>query len=107
MAVITFMKSKWIEAAFPRAGDDLRGRDKNGFGEENWEDAMSGKADERSAATVLYRIHWKSLLTGATGHGTQGFPKDEAQRYCDALNRDPDVVRFTTQWIEQEVPNEH
>ena len=33
-----------------------------------------------------YVVHWKSGRTGATGHGTGSFPKDEAQDYADRLN---------------------
>ena len=52
------------------------------------------------ATETFYRIHWKALRTGATGHGTKGFPKDEAQNYADALNKNPEVNTILTHWIE-------
>lgn len=52
----------------------------------------------------LYRIHWKAKTTGKTGQGTMGFPKDEAQRYADAMNReDRGVIEH---WIEPEASDE-
>jgi hypothetical protein len=36
---------------------------------------------------MLYLIHWRSLKTGATGHGTKAFPKDQAESICDGLNK--------------------
>ena len=37
---------------------------------------------------IGWRVVWRARITGATGHGMESFPKDEAQRYADALNRD-------------------
>ena len=53
-------------------------------------------------AQPIYRIHWRVFKTGATGNGTRGFPKDEAQSYADALNRDH--AAFLTHWVEIEQP---
>ena len=44
-----------------------------------------------------YRVHWKSILTGATGCGTGSFPRDEAQRYADELNQN---IVGLVHWIE-------
>ena len=44
-----------------------------------------------------YRVHWKSILTGATGCGTGRFPRDEAQRYADSLNQN---IGGLVHWIE-------
>ena len=50
----------------------------------------------------LYRIHWKSLKTGATGKGTRGFPEEESKRYADKLNdQDRDIMLH--HWIEKEI----
>ncbi len=36
----------------------------------------------------MFVIHWRSLITGKTGHGTKAFHYWEAKRYCDRMNRD-------------------
>jgi len=35
-----------------------------------------------------YRIAWYVPSTGYTGHGTAVFPREEAQQYADAMNKD-------------------
>ena len=48
----------------------------------------------------LYRIHWRSLVTGATGQGTAAFPYHEAQRYADELNRLVNADIHLHHWVE-------
>lgn len=46
----------------------------------------------------MYNIHWKSIITGATGHGTGEFTKQEAQQIADELN-----IKYEgalTHWVE-------
>lgn len=45
-------------------------------------------------------IHWRSLITGATGHGTEGFKRELAESWIDDLNRDSKGL--LVHWIEQE-----
>ena len=47
----------------------------------------------------MYQIHWKSLLTGATGHGTGLFPKEQADEIVANLNRDNKGI--LTHWAEE------
>ena len=37
---------------------------------------------------IMYQIHWKSLLTGATGHGVRMYTKDDAEKQVEQLNKD-------------------
>jgi len=46
----------------------------------------------------MYRIHWKALLTGVTGCGTASFPKEQAKKICDDLNKKN--VGILHHWIE-------
>jgi len=49
----------------------------------------------------LWRVHWRSNVTGATGHGTAGFPRAMAEDYCRQLDREcPGLAH----WIEPESP---
>lgn len=45
----------------------------------------------------LYRIRWRSLSTGATGHGTGGFPKPQAEAIVRQLDEEYPGLR---PWIE-------
>lgn len=38
---------------------------------------------------MKYRIHWRSKITGATGHGTGLFTKEEAEKIAKQLNETP------------------
>ena len=46
-----------------------------------------------------YRIHWKAVLTDATGHGTGSYPKAEAERYAELLNEEKKGI--TQHWVEE------
>ena len=66
--------------------------------EEDWID----EHQDDEMAEPLYQVHWMAQLTGATGHGTGKFPKEEAQRYADELKDDKDNKALKiTFWIEQ------
>ncbi len=45
----------------------------------------------------MYVIKWRAIKTGATGQGTKGFPKAEAQRMADEMNEDD--KDFVYHWI--------
>lgn len=53
---------------------------------------------------TMYRIHWRALKTGATGHGTATFPREEAQYYADQLNAE--YAGLLVYWIVAEVEQE-
>jgi len=46
----------------------------------------------------MFQIHWRSLITGATGHGEAVFTKEQAQQIVDQLNRENKGV--LVQWYE-------
>lgn len=54
----------------------------------------------------LYRIHGRALMTTWSWAGTGLFPKDEAQRYADEMNREqrdlPPSKGPCEYWIELE-----
>ena len=54
-----------------------------------------------------YRIHWRVIKTGVTGHGPGTYSKDQAQHWADVFNRNyKDII---THWIEEvkdERPND-
>ena len=47
----------------------------------------------------LYQVHWKSQITGATGHGTGKFPKAEAEKYAERFNEQYKNIRLVY-WAE-------
>jgi hypothetical protein len=47
---------------------------------------------------ILYRVVWRSLITGYSGGGTQGYPRDMAQHYADTLNENHLNLHH---WIEE------
>jgi len=49
-----------------------------------------------------YRIHWRSLITGATGHGTATFTKAEAEAIAADLNLQSDNKGILTHWAEKD-----
>ena len=54
-----------------------------------------------------YVIHWVSLKTGATGHGTASYPYEEAKRYADAMNeKDKDIRLIHYVELVEETPKE-
>ena len=56
-----------------------------------------GKMDEQ-----LFVIHWRSTVTGATGHGTGAFEERRARSWVDALNRHKDGFKY---WLEPKTDN--
>lgn len=36
----------------------------------------------------MFQIHWRSIITGATGHGEGSFPKEQAEQIVEQLNRE-------------------
>lgn len=36
----------------------------------------------------MYQIHWKSLLTGLTGHGETELPKEQVEQVAERSNRE-------------------
>jgi len=52
-----------------------------------------------------YRIHWRSLTTGATGHGTATFTKTEAEIIAADLNIQRENSGILTHWAEREHDN--
>ena len=49
----------------------------------------------------LYRIHWKSTLTGFGGSGVTTYPRQTAQDIADAMNKMPAYkTDGITHWIE-------
>ena len=45
----------------------------------------------------MYQIHWKSLLTGATGHGTGLFTKEQADEIV-AIMENNGIITY---WAEE------
>ncbi len=40
----------------------------------------------------MFLIHWRSVITGATGHGEGEFTKEQAKKIVEQLNRDNNGV---------------
>lgn len=51
-----------------------------------------------------YRIRWKVTETGATGHGSHGFPLQVAEQLRDKLNADKSLPPME-HWVEP-IPEE-
>ena len=52
-----------------------------------------------AAEKPLYIIHWRSDITGHEGHGTKGFPAEEAKRLCKEMNEEQRHLRCY-HWME-------
>ena len=52
----------------------------------------------------MFYVYSKSLITGKVNHGTQAFPKVEAQAYADELNNDPNYKGMLIHWVEAAEP---
>ena len=48
----------------------------------------------------MYQIHWKSLLTGATGHGTVLFTKERADEIV-AIMENNGIITYWAEEVEQ------
>lgn len=42
--------------------------------------------------TKIFQIHWRSVITGATGHGKGMFTKEQAEQIVKGLNRENDGI---------------
>jgi hypothetical protein len=58
---------------------------------------------------LLWRVHWKSPLTGATGFGAKGFPREQAAGYA-RYQRDAELTAPASErllyWIEPEIDDQ-